>query len=119
MDEVMFLQEGSTLVSSTRLELQGQTFAVRNIGSVKMTQTPRKWLLGAFLAVIGLMTLAAAQWAPAAGFLAVAGFLLWRGSPKFNLVLVTGGGEVTGLTSTDASAVEKIRDAVAKAISAR
>lgn len=120
MEEVIYFQEGTTVVSSTRLELNNQTFAVRNIGSVKITQTARTWRLGALLLLIG-----SASWSASPNHVfsvivfAVAAFVLWRGAPRFDLVLVTGGGEVSALSSNKLDGLAPIRDAIAKAISTR
>lgn len=120
MEEVIYFQQGQTMVTSTRVELNKQTFAVRNIGSVKVTQSARKWRLGAFLVLIGAVSWPASpDHAFAVVVLAIAAFVLWRGSPVFNLVLVTGGGEVSAITSNKLEDISPIRDAVAQAISAR
>lgn len=120
MEEVIYFQDGSTVVSSTRVELNNQTFATRNIGSVKVTKTARTWRLGALLLAVG-----AASWPASPDHIfsvllfAVATFVLWRGAPRFSLVLVTGGGEVSALSANKLDSLAPIRDAVAKAISIR
>lgn len=118
MDEVVYLQQAGALVSANRIEINGHTFAVRNVGSVKVVETARTWRMGVFLLAIGLATWTANAFF-SVGVLALAGYVLWIGAPKFSLVLVAGGGEVVAVTSPKSQDVETIRDAVVKAISAR
>lgn len=118
MEEVTYLQAAGTLVTSSRIEIDGQTFAVRNVGSVKVQHKPRKWIGGAFVVLLGIGTLMSAVPVGLA-FLALGAWLLYNGAPRAELVLVAGGGEVTAVSSRDAARVEALRAAVAQAISAR
>nr|WP_316642862.1 DUF6232 family protein [uncultured Roseateles sp.] len=119
MDEAEFLREGAILVTTNRIELDGQTFAVRNIGSVKVTRpgTPI-WalvvgILGAAMGanpdtrIFGVMVLLAA------------GLWVWQQVRIRRLVLVSGGGESVALQSTNGALIERVRAAIAQAISAR
>ena len=122
MEEVEYLRKGSTLVTSTRVEIGGQTFALRNVGSVKIVKagTPIFAMLlvlaGATMAVAtkdsgarifgGIVALAAGAWA-------------WQKISQRSLVIVTGGGEVVALKSTDGTGVEALRAAIAQAIAGR
>lgn len=118
MEEVTYLQAPGTLVTSSRIEIQGQTFAVRNVGSVKVVPKPRKWIGGAFVLLVGVSALAGNAGVGAA-LIAVGAWLLYAGAPRYSLVLVAGGGETTAVSSRDAGQVEAMRAAVAQAISAR
>jgi len=119
MEEQEFLRNGTTLVTSTRIEIDGQTFAVRNVGSVKVTTPGRPW----FAAILGILgvSLAAQEQSRWVGvlFLGAAGAWIWQKVRQKSLVLVSGGGEVVALTSTDGAAVESLRSAISKAISGR
>lgn len=117
MQEQVFLKEHGWLVSSARIEIDGQTFAVRNVGSVKVDAAGRPW--GAVL--LGLLGAAAMTTNPFFGvpLLALAGYLLWQNLAERSLVLVTGGGEQVALKSRNAAAVERLRAAIAEAIAAR
>lgn len=120
MEEVEFLRGGTILVTSTRIEIAGQTFAVRNVGSVKVTQ-PKTPLITTLFAC-GFVIFGAVS--PAERFIALitgAGLLLYaiQQVRTRRLVLISDGGQSTALTSTDKATVEKIRAAIAQAISAR
>lgn len=119
MEETEYLRQGTTLVTSSRIEVGGQTFAVRNVGSVKVTRPGRPW--GALLVAVVAIGPLVAESTRAAGFilLAAAGAWAWQKMRQRSLVLVSGGGEVVALQSTDAAAVESLRTAIAQAISAR
>lgn len=120
MEEVQYLQQGAFLVTSTRIEIAGQTFAVRNVGSVKVTKPGLPWLailVGVFALLSGLASRGEAWFA----FVIAAACAVWAWQQMRlrKLVLVSGGGEVVALKSTDGSAVEGLRSAIAQAISAR
>lgn len=119
MEEKEYLRNGTTLVTSSRIEIGGQTFAVRNVGSVKVTTPGRPW--GAILiAVIGLAMMPGRD-TRTVGFivLAVAAGWAWYKMRERSLVLVSGGGETVALKSSDGKAVETLREAIAQAISGR
>lgn len=125
VEEVEYLRVGSTVVTSTRIEIGGQTFAVRNVGSVKVTQARLPWiaiLFGILFALSGIAPLLAGSIGMGLFLLGVGGVLLysaWKKMATRRLVLVSGGGEVNALESTNAQAVETVRAAIASAISAR
>jgi hypothetical protein len=118
MDEVEYLKGGSILITSTRIEIGGQTFAVRNVGSVKVTKPGTPWIVGGLGVFVGLSAVLSQQW----GMLLItagAAAWVWQQMRTRRLVLVSGGGETVALTSTDKATVEKLRAAIAQAISAR
>jgi len=116
-DETTYFSAGTTLVTSSRIEIGGQTFAVRNVGSVKVVGGGRPWL-GAFVALVGIgMAPSNLGWGLAV--LAVGAYLMWQKYSTRALVLVTGGGETTAMQSTNGKAVEALRSSIAQAISAR
>lgn len=117
MDETKFLDQPKVLITNTRIEINGQTFATRNIGSVK-TISPKGKLPGALLLLVGLGALPSQLWWLVLGALALGAYLLYLAQTTRALVLVTGGGEVTALTGR-AAAIEVVRAAVAQAISSR
>lgn len=117
MQEQVFLKEAGWLVTSARIEIDGQTFAVRNVGSVKVDTAGRPW--AAF--VLGVLGAAAMTANPFFGvpMLLLAGYLFWQNVSERSLVLVTGGGEQVALKSRNGAVVERLRAAVADAIAAR
>jgi hypothetical protein len=118
MEEVEYLKGGSILVTSTRIEIGGQTFAVRNVGSVKVTQPGTPWIVGGLGVLFGFAAVNSQQWLMLL-FTAGAAAWVWQQIRTRRLVLVSGGGETVALTSTDKVTVEKLRGAIAQAISAR
>lgn len=119
MDEIEYLRSGNMLVTSTRVEIEGQTFAVRNIGSVKVQRAGTPWI-----AVILALLCAPMLFVPDAwifGAAVIAGPIAWivQQVRVRKLVLVSGGGETVALSSKNAAAVETLRNAIAQAISAR
>lgn len=105
-------------ITSSRIDIDGQTFAVRNIGSVKVTR-PGRPLLAAVVLVFGLALLAADS--PVAGLIIAGAAAAWiyQQMRARSLVLVSGGGEQTALRSTDAAHIETVRSAIAQAIAGR
>lgn len=127
MEETTFLSKPGLFVSSARIDINGQTFAVRNVGSVRVDQLGFplvRGLLGLLFAFSGLL----GACTPSEGrgialvLLAVGAAMLWSAWQRMQrrkLILVTGGGEVSAYESTDGSVVEELRSAVAQAISVR
>jgi len=118
MEEIEYLRQGKILVTSTRIEIDGQTFAVRNVGSVKVTKPGLPWI--AALVVIGC-GISGSAGAPGGVWVVAAAAAAWAYLQLRlrRLVLITGGGEVLALKSTNAAQVEALRSAVAQAIAVR
>ncbi len=122
MEETEFLRDGTTVVTSTQVVIDGQTFAVRNIGSVKVTKPGTPWIAITLLVLMvpGLLVGAGGKGLETGLIVAVAlGAWIYHKVRTRRLVLVSGGGEVVALTSKDAAAVERLRAAIAKAIAVR
>lgn len=117
MDEKTYLSEGTNLVTSTRIQIGGQTFALRNVGSVRVDQRRRKW--PPFLLMFFALPAFAYAWWAAVAVIGGALGLLWLAFAQRQLVLVTGGGESIALVSTKPAALERLRAAIAQAISVR
>lgn len=120
MEEIEYLRDGNMLVTSTRIEINGQTYAVRNVGSVKVETNGKPWL-AALLALIGaLMAVGGGpSLVPGLALLGGAAVWIWQKIKMRTLIIVSGGGETTALKSTNSGQVEAVRAAIAKAISAR
>lgn len=117
MDEVKFLEEPGVVVTSTRVDINGQTFATRNVGSVKMTAQGAHPIVGVLLVVVGAAAMLGNGFL-GGGLLLLGAWLCWEAFSRRSLVLVTGGGEVTALKGPKAK-VERVRAAVATAIASR
>ncbi len=123
--EHAFLQEPGILVSTTRIELAGQTFAMRNVGSVKVVN-PGVSALAVFIVIVaflfGVGQFVAAQvggGVVALALAALAVYWVYRGTAHRKRVLIAGGGEVIALQTHDVQFVERVRRAVADAIATR
>lgn len=118
MEEIEYLRQGKILVTSTRIEIDGQTFAVRNVGSVKVDKPGLPWI--AALLLVGCLA-SAASGAPLGvlAFALVPAVWIYQQVRQRQLVLITGGGEVMALKSTNGAQVESLREAIAKAIAVR
>lgn len=117
-EEQQFLNEGGVVVTSARVEIDGRTYATRNIGSVGVRAPGVSWL-ACITTLIGVMCLAGQAYG--IGFLLVAagGFWIYSSKQRRRLVLMAGGGEVLALQSRNPQQIEKVRAAIASAISVR
>ena len=125
MDEKVFLDTQTIKVTSSRIDINGQTFAVRNIGSVKVTSRGVSVLMAIFAVLflmVGLGAFKNNDTGLGAFGVGVGGALLWAvidRARRRRLVLVTGGGEVTAYESTNGAFVEQLRSSIADAIAVR
>jgi len=118
MDEQIILQEPGVTISSSRILIDGKTFATRNIGSVALTQGGIGYgpiFLGAI--GVGFGVNGSALWAVL--WLGAAVFLGWQNVSRRTLTIVAGGGETTALETRDKARASRIHDAVANAIAVR
>ncbi|MEY2654290.1 MAG: hypothetical protein RLZZ524_1318 [Pseudomonadota bacterium] len=119
MEEVEHLREDGVLVTSSRVEINGKLFAVRNIGSVSVRR-PREPIV-AVLAIafgIAIMTSESGRIFGAALVLGGAAWF-WQQIRMRRLVIATAGGEVVALASTNAALIERVRAAIQIAVAAR
>ncbi|WP_176079348.1 DUF6232 family protein [Paraburkholderia tropica] len=125
--EKLFLDLGDVKVTSARFVVPGQTFAMSGVTSVKHWRTPRKWIFGAVLLVIGFPGLLASAGAvgqeKSIGPLLIGlvmpvlgAYLLWRGRPHSQVRLQSASGETKAFTSRDDALVRRIVSAISDAI---
>lgn len=119
MDEQTFMQDGTVTVTSARIEINGQTFATRNVGSVKVV-APGVGRLTVAVMIIGIALMANAA-TRGFGALVLLAAIAWavQGSRRRDLVLYAGGGEVLALKTHNPQLAERIRAAIAQAIATR
>lgn len=120
-DETVLLQEPGLLVTTARVEIDGQTFAVRNINSVKLEEDAGRPWGGVFAALLGVGALSAGGAGVVVGVLLLAGggWLIWKKTTTKRVVIATAGGEAVALQSTDGKRSERLHQAVAQAIASR
>lgn len=118
MEEQVFLQANGMLVTSSRIEINGQTFATRNVGSVKVV-APGISILAVFVAIVGAISLANGSVIFGACCAVVGGIWAYTTAVKRKVMIVAGGGEVLALETSDSPLAEKLRSSIAQAISVR
>ena len=125
-NEQVFLQENNVLVSSTRLILDGDTYAMSNITSVSKRIRPVSkkgaiilMAIGAFLAFV--MLVGESMGGFAFSVLIIAGGVFWFRSikPDFVVSIASGSGETDGMTSDNEDFIDRIVMAINEAIIAR
>lgn len=115
MQELSYLQEPGFSVTSARVDIAGQSFDTRTIGSVRV-ESPHTSVLGAVVSVIGLLAVFLGAAVPglclaiAGGVWALATLNLRR------LSLVAKGGAKLTFVSSDAAMVERVGSAISKAV---
>ena len=117
MEEVVYLKSENAEVTSTKIVINGATYATRNVASVRIGDVPigsapillatfgclllfGSWQLGVPMIFIGLAIGISRGWTN-------------------SLVLPAGGGEVMAVKSTDDAFLKQVHDAIVQAISAR
>lgn len=119
MDETIYLQAPAVTVTSARIAVNGQTFATRNVGSVKM-QDVRRPVWPFLVLLVGLAMLVNSDAWVYGAIVAIAGAVaVWKNPARRRLVLLTGGGEVSAYESADTKFVNALHNAIVNAISAR
>lgn len=118
MNEQVFFEADGYRVSSTRIDLAGQTFATRNVGSVRL-DAPGVGRLPVMLGIVGGAVALRADAATGVLLMAVAAFWIWRAARIRHLRLMAGGGEVLALATHDSQLAEQLRQAIASAIAVR
>jgi hypothetical protein len=131
-DEKIFLNEGATYVSNTKIVLGATTYATANITSVSKSFTTPSTGCAIILMILGglgvLISVSILLGKPSDGivpFLGGAAILaigiLWFRSlkPDFHVVLSSASGEKRGLTSKDQAWIDRVVVAITDAITHR
>jgi hypothetical protein len=119
MEEQTFFEGPGTAITSTRILINGKTYATRNVGSVSVTTIPASRGVGIFIVAIGLICLFAKNWEWGIGLSVIGAAFIMIAKPTYKLMMMAGGGEVMALQTKDGPAVQKLHDAVAQAIAVR
>jgi hypothetical protein len=121
MDEKIFFNQGNVSVSNSRFIVDGQTYAMSNVTSVKSGVTPPDRGGAIIIAIIGLACLLGSGWVFAAGLVALAiAVLAWIGSKtKYSVILNTSAGENKALVSEEKSYISNVISSLNEAIVSR
>lgn len=121
MEEKVFFESRSNKVTNARFITNGQTYALANLTSVKMTETKPKWkfllaIIGAFTIISGL-----SNFSESGGFMitVIGGLIFGLSSnmkPMYHIVTVSAGGESQALSSEDQTLITGIVNAINDAI---
>ncbi len=119
MEEQTLLQAEERLVTTTRIVVSGQTFAVRNITAVKMVSG--KFSLWHVLGIAVGIALASIDASMHYGLplIFLVAFMGWKSSRVRTIFLSTSGGEVQVWKSSDDKAAHAFSAAIADAIAQR
>ena len=124
MEEKVFHDSGAIKVTATRFMVDGGTYPIANISSVKSATKPASRAFAGILTVIGAFTLLGGLTAPDGARSAAIGIILlglgiwlWRrAKPKYSVVLTTAGTEKQALESNDKQLIEGVIAALNDAI---
>jgi|LakMenE01Jun11ns_1017448.scaffolds.fasta_scaffold9357294_2 hypothetical protein len=120
-EETVFLDSQVARVTSARLVISNQTFAMSGITSVEVKREKQKrtWI-GATLAIMYGIGAIQSNNKPLGLFVLLVGAIWLIGGtikqPKYNLFIRAAGGEVNALTSSNATDLEIIASAITDAM---
>lgn len=122
--ETVYLDADGCTVTSARIVINGQTFATRNVGSVRVEDLRMPtWSIA--LAAVGGFFLVSGIKSDAWGVIIFGAILAAWGAKRANdgrgqrIMMMAGAGEVAAIASTDKALIDRIHSAIAQAISAR
>lgn len=119
MEEQTLLEVADRTVTTSRVVVGEQTFAVRNITAVKMTKG-RFSLWHVLGIVLGLALTSIESSRPyGLSFALLMGYVGWNKGRQRTIYLSTSGGEIKAWQSNDAAAAQAFNAAIADAISRR
>lgn len=121
-DETVFYSSGGIQVTTTRLITGNQTYAMRNITSVKKEYIPRKTGVQVFICFIVFISGALVPPPPLFGLLASAGVAFWfwkNGAGDYQIIVSTAAGESPAYTHSDLNVISNVHKAISDAIVAR
>lgn len=110
MDEKIFFNQVNVSVSNSRFIVNGQTYAMSNVTSVKSGVTEPQRGGSILLIIIGLLCLFGSGWVFGLGcILIVLGIAAWLGEKtKYSVILNTSAGENQALVSEEKTYIESV-----------
>ena len=117
MDEIVYLKTEHAEITSTKMVINGATYATRNVASVRMDEVP----MGngpTYLMILAFVMLFF-TWILAVPLMIISLWMMFSRASQAALILMVGGGEVVALKDADMTRLKPIHDAVVLAISSR
>jgi hypothetical protein len=114
--ETIFFQHGNVTVTNSRFIVPGQTYAMRNVTSIKHTEKAPSRALGVIIAIAGLLLLFAKVWVFGLVLIALGVFLAWNAKGEYDVLLHTSSGEVRAFRSANRDLVTQIVAALNQAV---
>ncbi|MGZ3528742.1 MAG: DUF6232 family protein [Vulcanimicrobiaceae bacterium] len=119
METVLYEDHAGTFISPSRVVMNGVTYSVANITSVRVQKNSRAHASVIVMFVIGLIAGFNHATGTALFFFAIAFLLLLGIKPTWSVIIGTTAGERSALQSKDAEAIRTIVNALNEAIVAR
>lgn len=116
MEETVFFESGPVKVTNARFIVGPQTFAMKNITSVRSDEEEPNRGIAVLLGLVTLVLFLASQWLWGIGGLV---FTVWawrQAKPKYHVALHSAGGETKALSSLERTYIEKVVAALNQAI---
>lgn len=111
MDEEVYYNDQSVLVTKTRYVTGGKTYSMRNISSVHMdtippNNSPAIWAIG--IGVLLMIFGGPAIKVIGGAFLLIGGFVIASSKPKYSVKINSNSGEIDSLSSDNKDYIENI-----------
>lgn len=118
-NETEFFNNGHTVVTNARFVVDGQTYAMNGVTSVKQGIKPADKKTGIWLVIIGIILfLATSGSAKLIGLvlIGIGAWLIYQAKPIASVILQSSSGEVQALSSEDLSFISNVVSALNQAI---
>ena len=116
MDEKTFFDVDGVKVTNARFIVDGQTYTMNNITSVKQSGEEPSRILPVILLLIGGVLLIKQQWLASLIFVTVGAWIWKSQKPKYHIVLTTSAGESKALTTNQKEYITKVVQSLNEAI---
>ena len=112
MEERTFFEQGDVKVTNARFISNGQTYAMRNVTSVKPFEQKPPRAMGVIAALIGLGVMASGNFMFGVMALAAGLAVLFLIKPIYHVLLATSSGETRALKTKDRNYVNQVIQAI-------
>lgn len=112
MEERTFFEQGDVKVTNARFISNGQTYAMRNVTSVKPFEQKPPRAMGVIIALVGLGVMASGNFMFGVMALAAGLAVLFLIKPVYHVLLATSSGETRALKTKDRNYVNQVIQAI-------